>query len=98
MERGINRGCPQGSFCGPGLWNIQYNSLLNLNFGKQSKAIAFANDLILVTRGKTVIEAENYANTELTKITACARDYKIEFNDDNSTAMLVSRRKRNERK
>jgi len=32
-----------------------------------------------------VFEAENYTNTELTKITAWARDYKIEFNDDNST-------------
>jgi len=57
---------------------------------KKPKAIAFADDLILVTRGKTVVE--------LTKITAWTRDYKIEFNDDKSTAMLVSRRKRNERK
>jgi len=53
-----------------------------LNFGKQTKSIAFADDLILVTRGKTVVEAENYTNTELTKITAWARDDKIEFNDD----------------
>ena len=45
-----------------------------------------------------MFEAENYTNTELTKTTAWARDYKIEFNDDKSTAMLVSRRKRNERK
>jgi hypothetical protein len=98
MDRGISRVCPQGSCCGPGLWNIQYNLLSNLNFGKQTKAIAFADDLILVTRGKTVVEAENYTNIELTKITAWARDCKIEFNDDKSTAMLVSRRKRNERK
>jgi hypothetical protein len=26
MERDINRGSPQVSCCGPGLWNIQYNS------------------------------------------------------------------------
>jgi hypothetical protein len=69
-ERPISRGCPQGSCCGPGLWNIQYNSLLKLNFVKQTKAIAFADDLILVTRGKTVTEAENFTNTELSKITA----------------------------
>jgi hypothetical protein len=36
MERYISRGCPQESCCGPGLWNIQYNSLLNLNFVKQT--------------------------------------------------------------
>ena len=56
------------------------------------------DDLILVTRGKTVIEAENFTNTELTKVTAWAKNHKVEFNDDKSTAMLVSRRKRKERK
>jgi ribosomal protein S8 len=51
-----------------------------------------------VTRGKTVVEAGNFSNSELSKITAWAKNYKIEFNDDKSTAMLVSRRKRLERK
>ena len=98
LERQITKGCPQVSCCSPGLWNIQYNSLLNLNFEEQTSAIAFVDDLILVTRGKTVIEAENFTNTELNKITAWAKNYKVEFNDDKSTAMLVSRRKRKERK
>jgi ABC-type uncharacterized transport system ATPase component len=69
-----------------------------LNFAKQTKAIAFGDDLIVLTRGKTVVEAENFTNTELSKITARAKNYKIKFNDDKSTAMLESRRKRNERK
>ena len=43
-----------------------------------------------------MVEAEKYRNTELSKITAWAKDYKIEFNEDKSTAMLVSRRKRKE--
>ena len=30
VERDISRGFPQGSCCGPGLWNIQHNSLLTL--------------------------------------------------------------------
>jgi ribonuclease HI len=98
LERQITKGCPQGSCCSPGLWNIQYNSLLNLNFAKQTSAIAFADDLILVTRGKTVIEAENFTNTELNKITAWAKNYKVEFNEEKSTVMLVSRRKRKENK
>ena len=98
LERQITKGCPQGSCCSPGLWNIQYNSLLNLKFAKQTSAIAFADDLILVTRGKTVIEAENFTNTELNKIATWAKNYKVEFNDNKSTAMLVSRRKRKERK
>jgi hypothetical protein len=47
-----------------------------------------------MTRGKTVVEAENFTNTEFSKITAWAKNYTIELNDDKSTAMLVSRRTR----
>ena len=70
---------------------------MKLNFAKQTKAITFADDLILVTRGKTVVEAENFMNTELSKIATWAKNYKIEFNDVKLTVMLVSRRKRKER-
>jgi hypothetical protein len=79
MEAVITRGCPQGSCCGPGLWNIYYNSLLNLNYTHRTKTTAFADDLILATRGRTVIE--NTANIELTKISAWAKDNKIHFNE-----------------
>jgi hypothetical protein len=30
MQREVSKGCPQGLCCGPGFWNIQYNTLLNL--------------------------------------------------------------------
>jgi hypothetical protein len=53
IEAVSTRACPQGSCSGPGLWNIQYNSLLNLNYMTRTKTIAFADDLILITRGKS---------------------------------------------
>jgi len=31
LETEVTIGCPQGSCAGPGLWKLQYNSLLNLN-------------------------------------------------------------------
>ena len=98
IEAIITRGYPQGSCCGRGLWNIYYNSLLNLNFTHRTKTIAFADDLILAIRGRTVTEAENMANIELTKISAWARDNKIHFNEQKSKTILISRRKRRERK
>ena len=58
------KGFPQGSCCGPDFWNIQYNSLLNLEFGKRTKAIAFADDLLITIRAETVREAENVANID----------------------------------
>ena len=50
------------------MWNVFYNSLLNLTFTSGTKIIAFADDLIILTRGKSVSEVENTANIELTKI------------------------------
>ena len=37
IEKRITRGCPQGSCCGPWLWNIQYNPILNLRYTKHTK-------------------------------------------------------------
>jgi hypothetical protein len=93
MDGEVTKGCPQGSCCGLGLWNIYYNSLLNINYTKQMKAIPFADDLILVTRGKTVREAENIADVKLSKVSAWAKQNKIRFNDQKSKIMLMSRRK-----
>jgi hypothetical protein len=96
IEAEITKGWLQGSCCGPGLWNIYYNSLPNFNYTHRTKTIAFADDLILVTRGKTITEAENIANIELTKISSPANANKIHFNEQKSKTMFLSRRKRTE--
>jgi hypothetical protein len=80
------------------LWNLQYNSLLNLNYTNRTNAIAFADDLIIVTGGKTLREAENMANIEMRKISSWAKENKLRFNEQTSKAMLLTRRKRKERK
>jgi len=67
IERAVSKGCPQGSCLGPGMWNIFYNSLLNLTFTSDTKIIAFADNLLILIRGKSVSEVENTANIELKK-------------------------------
>ena len=97
IETKITTGCPQGSCCGPGMWTIYYNSLLNLHFTHRTKTIAFADDLMLAIRGRTVSEAENMANVELTKIAAWARDNKVHFNEQKSKTILISRKRKERR-
>ena len=48
MEKEVQKGCPQGSCCGPGFWNVTYTSLLNLKLNSQIKVIAFVDDLIVL--------------------------------------------------
>ena len=98
IEKTVTKGCPQGSCCGPGYWNLLYNSLLQLEFTSHSKTIAFADDLIILTKGDSIVEAENFMNLELIKISDWARNNKIKFNENKSKAMLIPRRKRKERK
>ena len=38
VAREVSKGCPHGSCCGPGLRNIQYNSLPNLEFRKKNQS------------------------------------------------------------
>ena len=97
-EREVTEGCPQDSCCGPAFWNIQYNSLLNLEFGKRTKAIAYADDLLIAVKAETVRGAENCTNIEISKITKWAKDNKIAFNEQKSKAMVVTRKKRREKK
>jgi hypothetical protein len=98
VEKAVTKGYPQGSFCGLALWNIQFNSLLELKFMTRTKVVAYADDLLIVTRGNSVREVENYANVELSKIEGWSRRNKINFNDKKSKVMLVTRRKRREDK
>jgi formyltetrahydrofolate synthetase len=98
VEREVSKEYSQGSCCGPGFWNIQYNSLLNLNFRKQIKAVAFADDLLIAVKAESIRDAENIINIEMNKILNWAKNNKINFNEQKSKAMVISRRKRKENK
>ena len=54
IERRVTKGYPQGSCCGPGLWNLLYNSMFDLQFTSHTKVIAFADDLIILTKGESI--------------------------------------------
>jgi ribonuclease HI len=97
-EKEVTKGCPQGSCCGPGYWTIQYNSLLNLEFTKNTKAIAFADDLLIAVKAESIRKAENITNMEMNKIQNWAKNNKINFNEQKSKAMVITRRKRKENK
>ena len=60
--------------------------------------LAFADDLIVLTRGDTVVEAENYMNIEMKKIIEWATNNRLTFNENKSRTMLMSHRRRKEKK
>jgi len=77
IEKSTTKGRPQGSCCGPGYWTIIYNSLLNIKLTHHTKAIAFADDLLIMTKAESIPEAENIMNAELSKISTRARENEL---------------------
>ena len=71
-----------------------YDALLN--FSSHTKVIAFADDLAVLTKGKTPSEAEAFANSDLAKIEKWAKDNKMQFNETKSKAMLRTRKRNTE--
>jgi hypothetical protein len=69
VERKVTKGCAQGSCCGPGSWNVLYNALLNMKFSRHTKLVAFADDLAILTHGKTLSEAVAHTNSNLAMLT-----------------------------
>ena len=75
-----------------------HNSIFKLEFTRHTKVIAFADDLMILTKGESIVEAENYMDLELRKISDWAQKNKLKFNENKSKVMLMSRRKRKEKK
>ena len=71
--------------------------MMALELTSHSIAIAFADDVLKLTRGETVVEAENYMNLEMRKIQEWAQNNKLKFNENKSKVMLISRRKGKEK-
>jgi len=67
-EKNMTKGCSQWSCLSPGLWNIQFNPLLKLQYTKHTKVVAFADDILIMIKAETVGEAENIAYVEMEKI------------------------------
>jgi len=63
-----------------------------LNFAKWSRAIPFADDLLIAVKVVTVAEAENFTNMEMSNITRWSKENKVHFNYQKTKVMLISRR------
>jgi hypothetical protein len=63
------------------------NPILNLNYTKHTKIIAFADDLVIMVEAESIGEAKNFANIELNKIAEWVADSKIKFNEGKSKVL-----------
>lgn len=89
VTKNISRGCPQGSSCGPGLWNILYDDVLRLSLPCGCESWAFADDLILAVAADSLIELQFSANMALQRIYSWGCDNKIRFNEAKTQVLPI---------
>jgi hypothetical protein len=76
------------------VFGMCFTTLLKLELTSHSKAIAFADYLIILNRGESVVEAENYMNLEMRKSLEWAQKNKLDFNENKLKVVLMSGRRR----
>ena len=60
--RKLNQSTPQGSSLGPGLWNILFDQIFDLQFSVNVYLICYCDYAIILISGNTCQELENIAN------------------------------------
>jgi hypothetical protein len=72
---------PTGFVQWAGTMELAIQLTVGTKYMKRTKVVAFADDLIIATKGESVRAVENDVNVELNKITAWAKNKKTQFNE-----------------
>lgn len=91
----LTQGVPQGSVLGPTLWNILYNSVLDLELPENCQTVAYADDLALIVKANDSKTLIDNSNTSLEAINNWMKENSLKLAPAKTEALLVrgSRRK-----
>lgn len=90
----VTRGCPQGSACGPGLWIILYDEILQAILPDGCELLSFADDLVLICWADNIEALELKVNPIVSKIAAWGRKVKLTFNETKTQVCVFTRKQK----
>lgn len=87
--RVVQRGCPQGSVCGPAVWNLMMDTLLWALEDKRATFVAYADDLLLLVGGGSRVQLESSANEYLECVRTWGMEVGVEVSGTKTCMMLL---------
>ena len=87
-----NKGCIQGSTCGPTLWNVLIDSLLRDEALTGVHLQAYADDILIIVEGKSGEEISSIVNDTLKEISKWGKLNKLRFAPLKTQAIVVTRK------
>lgn len=88
----VRRGCPQGSICGPAMWNMVMNDLLVDLTNDGFCAIAYADDLVVLVEESTRILLEEKGRRVAEAVLNWGERVGVSINTEKSVNMMLKGR------
>lgn len=88
----MTKGCIQGSTCGPTLWNIVLDELLETELPPGCRLQAFADDVLLIVSRDSASDLESAANEALQIIVSWGRGVKLNFSPTKTQNIAFSKK------
>ena len=85
VESEVVRGCPQGSICGPYIWNLMMDSLLE----RLEHSCAYADDLLVLVEGQSRADIERLAGECMSKVFEWGESVGVSVALDKTVMMLL---------
>lgn len=85
----VKRGCPQGSICGPAIWNMMIDDLLMKLTNDGCSVIAYADDLLLIVEGKSRKEVEDKGTRWMKMVADWGVGVGLKVSDSKTVMMLM---------
>ncbi|MDE3023336.1 MAG: hypothetical protein KGI54_16055 [Pseudomonadota bacterium] len=94
VSRKLVRGTPQGGVLSPVLWNLSFDTVLNLFNEGPIKACGYADDLVLIARGPVLETLISNTQLALDRVTEWGTSQGLKFSASKSVAVVFTHRRK----
>ncbi|CAK1581407.1 unnamed protein product [Parnassius mnemosyne] len=92
VTKSTTKGCIQGSTCGPILWNILLDPLLESISKLNVRIQAYADDILVIAKGHSANAVEEKLNPALEQVMAWGKKHKLNFAPHKTQAIVITKK------